>query len=291
MQAALTGDIDAVEVGSAQYQLCLDESAGIVDDLIAYKLPWGVMVVPNAANTAEVAGALRRAGGDPRDVTQDRACIAVQGPASTDVLRAAGIDAADLPYMACRPLDGDAPLPEGGVICRSGYTGERGYELFVPADRARDVWDAVVAAGAKPVGLGCRDTLRLEMGYALHGNDISTGTNPVEARLGWAVKTATDFVGKDAYLAIKERGPTRRLYGLRLTGPGVPRADCAITREGQILGQTTSGGHSPTLRQGIALGYVDVPTAPGDEVAIIVRGKPLPAEVVTPPFVPSDPKA
>lgn len=291
VQDALTGDIDAVAVGEAQYQLCLDDRAGIVDDLIAYKLPWGVMVVPNAANTDAVAESLRAAGGDPRDVTAERACIAVQGPASDDVLAAAGVDTGGLAYMECRTLGGDRPLPDDGLICRTGYTGERGYELFVPQARAREVWDAVVAAGAAPVGLGCRDTLRLEMGYALHGNDISTGTNPVEARLGWAVKAATEFHGRDAYLELKARGPTRRLFGLRATGPGIPRADCAITREGQILGQTTSGGFSPTLKAGIALGYLDDPVQPGEQVTINVRGRPLEAAVVRPPFVDADPKA
>ena len=310
LQRALTNDVGILDVGRAQYTLCLDDDGGIVDDLLVYRLPWGYFVVPNAANAAAVQAAVEAcagAGVEVVDVQADLACLAVQGPDSPRVVTAAGVAVEHLDYLDCEPLAAADPdvdpdtaetggatagsPPAGGILARSGYTGERGYELFVPVDRAPTLWDRVVAAGATPAGLGARDTLRLEMGYPLHGNDISPATSPVEARLGWACK-GSGFRGEDAYRRARDQGAARRLWGLRASGRGIPRQGCAVrTGDGTAVGEVTSGTFSPTRGVGIALAYVDTSVGIGDEVLIDVRGRDVPAEVVRPPFVDADPRA
>lgn len=295
VQRAFTNDAAGLSVGRAQYTLCLNEDGGIVDDLLVYRLSWGFFVVPNAANAAAVGAvlsAVAMAVGEATvaDVKDDLACLAVQGPESTDVLARTGLDVEGLTYLDCRALGSETPPPGAGVLARSGYTGERGYELFVPAAQARSLWDEVVEGGATPAGLGARDTLRLEVGYPLHGQDITPETSPAAARLGWAVKPGTGFVGEEAYVRAKQAGAPQRLWGLRPTGRGIPRAGCAVTLEGKAVGQVTSGTFSPTLRTGIAMGYLDRSVEPGAAVDIDVRGKTVPAEVVRPPFVDSSPK-
>ena len=305
VQRAFTNDVEGLPVGRAHYTLCLTPDGGIVDDLLVYHLEWGYFVVPNAANAAAVLGVVESVAADceVRDVKADMACIAVQGPAATDMVTAAGIPVGDMGYLDCRvlvvPAGGssasgggpDGPPPDGGVLARSGYTGERGFELFMPAEAAPSRWDDLLVAGSVPVGLGARDTLRLEMGYPLHGQDISPSTSPVDAGLNWAVKPdAGEFVGRDAYAAAKAAGPQRRLWGLRVTGRGIPRAHCTVRRDGADIGETTSGTFSPTLKIGVAMAYLDPAVAQGDTVEIDVRGKPLPAEVTRPPFIDSSPK-
>lgn len=290
VQRAFTNDAAALPVGRAHYTLCLTAGGGIVDDLLVYHLPWGFFVVPNASNAAAVAAHLRACaeetgGARVEDVKDDLACLAVQGPGSAGIAAAAGLEVGGMAYLDCRHLGTE------GVLARSGYTGERGFEAFVAAGDAPALWDALLAAGAVPVGLGARDTLRLEMGYPLHGNDISTVTSPVEAGLGWAVRTDTDFVGRDAFAAAKAAGPSRRLRGLRATGRGIPRAHCAVALGGAPVGETSSGTFSPTLGVGVALAYLDPAVALGEHVHVDVRGRAVDAEVVRPPFVPSDPKA
>ncbi|HEY8339711.1 MAG TPA: glycine cleavage system aminomethyltransferase GcvT [Egibacteraceae bacterium] len=301
---AFTADARSLPVGRAVYALCLDDDGGIVDDLLVYRLPWGFFVVPNAANAATVQAVLREVAGDGcevADVKADMACIAIQGPRAAELATAAGVDVSDMAYLDCRVLTGteaepaagggaaDAPVPTSGVLARSGYTGELGFEAFVPAEQAPTLWDRLTAAGATPAGLGARDTLRLEMGYPLHGQDISPATSPVEARLGWAVK-GDGFRGEAAYRAAKEAGPRRRLWGLRATGRGIPRAGCRVRLDGRDVGETTSGTFSPTLRVGIALAYLDASVGAETEVEIDVRGKPVPAVVTRPPFVDRGPK-
>jgi aminomethyltransferase len=181
------------------------------------------------------------------------------------------------------------------TVCRTGYTGEHGYELLIGADRAGELWDALLVAGQdlgiRPCGLGARDTLRTEMGYPLHGHELSHDITPVQARAGWAVgwkKPA--FWGREALLAEREAGPRRLLWGLRATGRGIPRAGMAVLdAAGERVGETTSGTFSPTLKTGIALALIDssAGVAEGTELAVDVRGRPQPVEVVKPPFVPS----
>ena len=319
LQHTFTNDVTSLAEGQGQYTLCLDDEAGIVDDLLLFRFGWGFWVVPNAANAARVEG-LVRASAEGRDcavidVKERTACLAVQGPRSPEVLLNAGFDPGGLDYLHGRDLAIPTPGEQvggprvpadaadathegtggdsgdfGGVLTRSGYTGEVGFELVLPADRAPDVWDKVLAAGAEPVGLGARDTLRLEMGYALHGNDIHPGVTPVQARLRWAVAEGTGFRGEAAYAAAKAGGDDRRLWGLRAVGRGIPRAGQRVSRDGRDIGETTSGTFSPTCGAGIALAYLRE-AGPGDAVQIDVRGRPLDAEVVRPPFVEADPRS
>ncbi|HWH31390.1 MAG TPA: glycine cleavage system aminomethyltransferase GcvT [Egibacteraceae bacterium] len=291
VSAVLTNDVAALAPGRAQYSLCLDEAGGIVDDVLVYRLTggWsdGLLVVPNAANAAAVAERLRHAapaGTQVRDVQDELACLAVQGPRSAEVVEAIGIPVARYGYLDCFDMAG------AGVVARSGYTGERGYELFCLAEHAPVVWDRLLAAGAAPAGLGARDTLRLEMGYPLHGSDIGPGTSPVEAGLTWAVKGEHDFTGRAAYEAAKAAGPRRRLRGVRVEGRGIPRAHCAVWRGGERVGELTSGTFSPTLGVGIGMGYLAAGVDVGARVEIEVRGKRLPAAVVAPPFVDRNPR-
>jgi aminomethyltransferase len=304
LQHAFSNDVASLAEGECQYTLCLNDDAGIVDDLIVSRFAWGYWAVPNAANAAEVIAMMRASAEDKDcdiiDVKDDTACLAVQGPRAAEVLTGAGIDGVDLDYMHGRTLaiappsgevEGDSRMPESeGLLTRTGYTGEIGFEVLLPIDRAPDMWDRITEAGAAPAGLGCRDTLRLEMGYALHGQDISVDTTPVEARLGWAVKAGTGFRGENAYVAAKEAGPSRRLWGLRASGRGIPRAGQRVMVDGRQVGSTTSGTFSPTCKIGVAMAYLDAYLDAGAEVQIDVRGRPLAAEIMRPPFVDADPK-
>lgn len=294
LQRVLTGDLSRVEVGAAQYGLVLNEAGGIVDDLITYRRgPDAYLVVPNAANTGKV---LARLAAGPEDAEvehlRDAVTIAVQGPRSTDLASALFAEAGGLAYMRC------VEVPYGGgraLLARSGYTGERGYEIFVGAEAAPDLWRALLEAGreleVQPCGLGARDTLRLEMGYPLHGNDISEDRTPLEAGLSWAVALDKgEFTGREALLRQKEEGVRARLRGLRAEGTLIPRAGNAVLRDGVRVGETTSGTFSPTLRVGIALAYLDPAVGLGDRVEVEVRGRRGPALVVKPPFVESSPR-
>ncbi|MGI5132713.1 glycine cleavage system aminomethyltransferase GcvT [Pseudonocardia sp. CA-107938] len=287
-----TADLGKIGPGHAQYTLCCTESGGVVDDLIVYLVgPDEVLAVPNAANSAQVAELLRAAAPEGVTVTDrhtERAVLAVQGPASAEVVTSAlgGIDLGGLDYMAF--LDAQIDGGSGVRVCRTGYTGEHGYELILPNDGAGPVWDAILAEGAAPCGLAARDTLRTEMGYPLHGQDLSTAITPVQAGSSWAVGwDKPEFWGRDALLAERSAGPVRRLRGLRATGRGVPRPGMDVLRDGERVGVTTSGTFSPSLKTGIALALID--TAAGveldDTVTIDVRGRALEATVVKPPFV------
>ncbi|GAA3963695.1 glycine cleavage system aminomethyltransferase GcvT [Gordonia caeni] len=296
----LTNDLTKITPGKAQYTLCCNERGGVIDDLIAYLVSDDeVFLVPNAANTAAVVAALADAapaGVEVADQHRDYAVFAVQGPQAQAVLEALGLPA-DMDYMAFE----DADLQIDGVVhpvrvCRSGYTGERGYEVLPRWDAAGPVWDAllaeVTARDGLPAGLGARDTLRTEMGYALHGHELSEDVSPLQARSAWAVgwdKPA--FFGREALLAERESGPSNRLVGLRANGRGVLRAGCTVhfAPGGETIGECTSGTFSPTLKAGIALARVDrnAGLRAGDEVTVDVRGRGVPCTVVNPPFVES----
>jgi len=281
----LTADLGRIGPGQAQYTLCCAEDGGVVDDLIVYLVgPDEVFAVPNAANAAEVERRLVAAAPEGITVTDrhdELAVLAVQGPRSSEVLRAVLPETPELDYMSFADV--------GTVrVCRTGYTGEHGYELLVPSAEAPAVWDPLLSAGGRPAGLGARDTLRTEMGYPLHGQDLSPEITPVQAGSGWAVGWGKPrFWGRDALLAEKEAGPARRLRGLRATGRGVPRAGMAVKVGDATVGTTTSG--TPTLRTGIALALIDTAAGVevGDTVVVDVRGRALECVVVRPPFVPS----
>lgn len=297
--SSFTNDPATLTDGDSQYTLCCDERGGIVDDLIVYRLAadrW--MTMPNAANTALVVDRLRQQA-DGRDVevsdqSVDWAVLAVQGPRSLAVLGMAltslgqPFDPSTVPYLGVATLRvGAAEV----VLCRTGYTGEVGAELVVPAEHAAATWDALLTAGAQPCGLGARDTLRLEMGYPLHGNELSTEVLPAEARLGWAVKLEReDFVGREALAAAKAAGPSRRLWGLRGSSRRPPRAGMRVLAGGREVGTVTSGSFSPTAGIGIGLALLAADVEPDTEVVVDVRGTEVAFEVVTPPFVDRNPK-
>lgn len=288
VNSCLTNDLGRIEPGKAQYTLCCDESGGVVDDLIAYL--YGddhVFLIPNAANTAEVVRRLAEAAPSALEITDEHrshAVLAVQGPQSAEILGKLGLPVSH-GYMSFETgLLGGTEL----IVCRTGYTGEHGYELVVPWDAAPAVWDAIIGAGVRPCGLGARDTLRTEMGYPLHGQELSLDISPVQARSGWAVgwdKPA--FWGRTALQAEKTAGPRRSLRGLELTGRGIPRGHMSVYVGEQLVGETTSGTFSPTKKAGIALALID--TAPaladGTLVEIDIRGRRIEARLVKPPFV------
>jgi aminomethyltransferase len=295
VNACLTNDLDRIAPGKAQYTLCCDESGGVVDDIIAYLVSDDeVFLVPNAANTAEVVRRLGAAAPDGIEVVgqhQDFAVLAVQGPRSADVLAHLGLPS-DADYMAYVDADWAGRSVR---ICRTGYTGEHGYELIPTWTDAPDLWDALVAEvralGGMPAGLGARDTLRTEMGYPLHGQDLSLDISPVQARSGWAVGWKKDrFWGREALVAEKAEGPRRTLRGLLALDRGIPRAHMAVLgADDEVIGEVTSGTFSPTRRVGIGLALIasDAGVEDGDEVQLDVRGRRSRVQVVRPPFVES----
>jgi aminomethyltransferase len=293
VNACLSNDLGRIGPGRAQYTLCCDEATGgVVDDVIAYLYgPDHVFLVPNAANTAEVVRRLTAAAPAGVTVTDEHtghAVLAVQGPRSAAVLDRLGLPTGhDYMSFSTATLDG-AEL----VVCRTGYTGEHGYELVVPAGAATAVWDALFAAGApdgiRACGLGARDTLRTEMGYPLHGQDLSLEITPVQARSGWAVgwdKPA--FWGREALLAEKAAGPRRTLWGLEATDRAIPRPGMTVYAGDTVVGRVTSGTFSPTRKLGIALALLDTAAGlgPDDAVQVDVRGRRAGMKVVRPPFV------
>jgi aminomethyltransferase len=296
LQHALSNDLDRLkEAGAAQYTLCLDEHGGIVDDLIVYREQDGYLLVPNAANWPAVAEQVSASAAAGTKVTPrpEVAVIAVQGPRAPELVAGLFGVAGTLAYMHMAPVRYDG-VP--ARVCRTGYTGERGFELLVAGEAAERLWnelfDRGAALGAVPVGLGARDTLRLEMGYALHGNDISTDTDPFAARLGWAVAMDKgDFRGRDALVAAKAHGPERVLVGLVSTDRQIPRHGMAVLRDEQPVGEVTSGTFSPALRHGVAMAYVLREAAEqGSDLQVDVRGRRGTVRVSRPPFVDASPK-
>jgi len=289
VNARLTNDLRRVGVGQAQYTLCCDEaSGGVVDDLIAYvRSEEEVFLIPNAANSSQVVERMQAdapAGIEVQDLHTALAVLAVQGPGSTAVLEALGLPT-DHDYMS---FAGAAWRGRPVVVCRTGYTGERGYELLPAWDDAGELWDAVLEAGAQPCGLGARDTLRTEMGYPLHGQDLSLEITPVQARAGWAVGwSKPQFWGRDALLRERADGAARSLWGLESLDRGIPRSHMQVRSGDEVVGEVTSGTFSPTRRVGIGLALLRRGTAEGDEVTVDVRGRTSRMRVVKPPFVPS----
>ncbi|MGC1211387.1 MAG: glycine cleavage system aminomethyltransferase GcvT [Micromonospora sp.] len=293
VNACLTNDLRRIAPGKAQYTLCCDEATGgVVDDIIAYlQADDHVFLIPNAANTAEVVRRLRAAapaGVQVSDEHEAYAVLAVQGPRSAELLGALGLPT-EHGYMSfsTATLDG-VEL----TVCRTGYTGELGYELVVPAEDAVAVWDALFAAGEayelRACGLAARDTLRTEMGYPLHGQDLSLEITPVQGRSGWAVgwdKPA--FWGREALLAEKAAGPRRTLRGLEAVDRAIPRPGMAVYAGESRIGTITSGTFSPTKKQGIALALLDTDpkVADGDVVEVDIRGRRAQMRVTRPPFV------
>ncbi|BDZ57708.1 MULTISPECIES: glycine cleavage system aminomethyltransferase GcvT [Barrientosiimonas] len=292
VNACFTNDLRKVQPPKAQYTMCCDErTGGVVDDLIQYfKSEDEVFLVPNAANTAEVVRRMEAVAPEGISVTDqhsDYGIIAVQGPRSVEVVEALGLPT-DLEYMSFTEADWQGrPV----IVLRSGYTGEKGFELVPRWDDTPALWDALVEAIAAydglPCGLGARDTLRTEMGYALHGHELTMDITPNMARAGWAVGWKKDgFWGKQVLEEQKARKDYRLSWGLLATGRGIPRAGNDVKdADGTVIGTVTSGTMSPTLGRGIALVLLDRGVGEGTEVVVDVRGRELPATVVKPPFV------
>ncbi len=285
-----TNDPSKLAIGGAQYSAMCRESGGIVDDLLVYRVnEASFLLVINASNIAKDTAWMRENLGDGvelTDVSDGYTLLAVQGPqAEATLAKLTDVDLASIPFYTF--VEGEL-AGTSMIISRTGYTGESGFELYLPSDTAtsRAVWDAIMAAGEEfaigPVGLGARDTLRMEMGYCLYGNDITEETNPIEAGLGWITKLAKGpFIGSDAIAAVKEAKPTRRLVSFRLTEKGIPREGYVIRCNGEETGVVTSGTMSPSLGVGIGMGYVERGNAKGGtEIVVVVRDREIPGVVV-----------
>jgi len=290
----LSNDLDRIGPGKAQYTLCCDDATGgVVDDLIAYLHGSDeVFLVPNAANTAEVVRRLTAEatpGIEVRDRHEDYGVIAVQGPTSAELLQRLGLPT-EGEYMSFTVA---AWQGNDLVVCRTGYTGEHGYELLPAWADAAALWDALLEAGedvgARACGLGARDTLRTEMGYPLHGHELSLDITPLQARSGWAVGWSKPaFWGRTPLLAEKADGPRRVLWGLESLERGIPRPHMVVrSAAGDDIGEVTSGTFSPTRRIGIALALLSTASGltAGDDVTVDIRGRQAPMRIVKPPFV------
>jgi aminomethyltransferase len=277
LQSLLSNDLDRIEVGGAQYTLLTNEQGGIVDDLIVYRLEGGrYLLVVNASNKEADYEWLKdreRQGSDIRDVSDRYALLAVQGPRSLERL---GLGEAPAFTFAMGEIDGIECM-----VNRTGYTGETGVELMAMAEDAESLWDAVLERGAKPAGLGARDTLRLEVCYPLHGNDIGPETDAISAGLGWVCALDKDFTGAEELRRIKAEGPSRKLAAFVMQDPGIPRQGMAIAEGGEV----TSGSHSPMLDKGVGMGYVPAEHAePGTTLTIDLRGRERRAILVKKPI-------
>ncbi len=286
LQGVVTNDLSRVGPNRAQYNLLCRADGGILDDLVVYRSHDTWLVVVNAANREKDLSWLREHALPATEIvdrSDELGLIALQGPSAERLLPAQGLDLASIRYFG---------MAEGRVagvpslIARTGYTGEDGFELFVPASGAAAVWDALVASGARPCGLAARDVCRLEAGLRLYGTDMDEQTNPYEAGLGWTVKLGKgEFVGREALQRIRESGPARELVGLRCADRTIPRHGAAVRLDGRDVGRVTSGTYSFWLQRGIAMASVEAAVAPpGSRVDVETRSGEGAAEVVSMPF-------
>jgi aminomethyltransferase len=277
LQSLLANDLDRIAPGDAQYTLLTNERGGIVDDLIAYRLePCRYLLVVNASNREPAFTRLKERevrGSEVSDRSEEYSLLAVQGPRSLERL---GLPQAKPFTFAMGELDGIDVM-----VNRTGYTGERGCELLVMNEDAEALWDRVLERGATPCGLGARDTLRLEVCYPLHGNDITPETDAISAGLGWVCALDKDFTGAEELRRIKATGPARKLAAFVMEERAIPRQGMSIAEGGEV----TSGTHSPMLDAGIGMGYVRADVAePGTKITIDVRGRPRTARIVKKPI-------
>jgi aminomethyltransferase len=292
LQHLTTNDVVALEVGQVQYSLLCHAEGGIVDDLTVYRLgEQRFMLTVNASNiekdwawvTSQTSGSV-----EWRDVSAQTALLALQGPSAERLL--ARLTDADVSRPRYYHFIHGAVAGVPSLVSRTGYTGEDGFELYVAATKAERLWPALLKAGADlgiaPIGLGARDTLRLEMRYALYGNDIDETTNPLEAGLGWVVKPGkAEFIGREAIEKVRAAGPTRKLVGFEMVERAVPRHGYRIVKDGRAIGVVTSGSYGPSVDRYIGVGYVEAAHASvGSPIEIEIRGVPQPARVVKTPF-------
>ena len=277
LQSVLSNDLDRIQPGEAQYTLLTNEHGGIVDDLIAYRLgEFRYLLVVNASNKETDYAWLKERevrGSEVTDVSAEHALVAVQGPRAIERL---GLEPAKPFTFSEETIDGVQVM-----VNRTGYTGEDGCELLCMSDDAVALWDAVLERGAKPIGLGARDTLRLEVCYPLHGNDIGPETDPISAGLGWVCALGKEFTGVETLRRVKDEGPARKLVAFVMDEKAIPRQHMPIEGGGEV----TSGSHSPMLDIGIGMGYVPAAqAAPGTKLAIDVRGKTRTGHIVKKPI-------
>lgn len=292
IQKITVNDASKLEVGQAQYSAMCLETGGIIDDLLVYKGPDHYMLVVNASNKEkDLAWVMKHAEGfdvEVDDRSDATALLAIQGPKASEIVQS--LTETNLDEIGYYRFAQGSVAGVNGVISRTGYTGEDGFELYIPAEGGMQLWNALMEAGADKgliaTGLGCRDSLRLEMGYALYGNDLDEEHTPLESGLAWITKLDKgDFIGRDVLARQKEEGVTRRLVGLKLADKGFPRHGYPIAHEGEDVGVVTSGVVSPSLGIGVAMGYVPTELAkPGTEVGVRIRNKVIPAVVQRPPF-------
>ena len=293
LNTMFTNDLNRIEDGSAQYTLLCTPEGGVIDDLIAYRNSSdNIFLVPNASNTSDVVAVLQSH--TPANIVitnlhNEFAVLAVQGPLAPQVMQSLGINT-EIDYMAfSHVVIGGAEV----ILCRTGYTGELGYELLPKVADASRVWDALVAAmeplGGLVCGLGARDTLRTEMGYPLHGHELSLDITPVQASASWAIGwDKPGFIGSEVLRAEKANKPARRSVAIKSLDRGIPRGHMEVKNAaGEILGEVTSGTFSPTLKVGIGLALLNSSVKVGDQLTIDVRGRDSLFEVVKLPFVPS----
>ncbi len=291
LQQMTLNDVSKLEPFRAQYTAMCDDSGGLIDDLILYCFDDSYMMIVNAANRAKDFAWLQEHlidGVDFTDRSDEFSLFAVQGRNAEAVLqKLTDLDLSEIKFYWFRE---GMVAGEKAFVARTGYTGEDGFEIGADAARSPELWNAILEAGAEyglePIGLAARDTLRMEMKYCLYGNDIDKSTNPIEAGLGWITKVDKgDFVGRGAIVRVKEAGASRRLVGFQMKERGVPRQNYAIYKDGQNIGHVTSGTFSPSLEQGIGIGYVAVPhNTAGTGIQIQIRNKFVAAEVVKTPF-------
>jgi aminomethyltransferase len=298
LQLVTTNDVSKLEPGDAQYSLLPNEQGGVIDDIIVYRLPDepGYLVVVNAANHAKDVAWMKQQRSsraelavDVEDVSDSMGMIAIQGPLASEIV--AGLTETDLsglePFHAQRATVAGLPV----LVARTGYTGEDGFEFYVPQEQTAALWDALISAGAprglKPIGLGARDTLRLEARMPLYGNELADDISPIEAGLGWAVKLDKGpFIGREVIAGVKESGPSRKTVGFRLLErAGSARHGYPVELDGRDVGVVTSGAHSPTLGAEIGLALVEADVAGvGKPLDIVIRSRPVMAEQVKLPF-------
>lgn len=294
IQRVTSNDAGKLVDGQAQYSCLPNETGGIVDDLIVYRIREDdYLLVVNASNIAKDWNWIARyntQGAVVKNMSDDLCLFAVQGPKAVAVLqRLTPVQLAGIPYYHF--VIGEFAGEQHVIMSNTGYTGAGGFEIYVHKSKAEKIWKSIFEAGApegiKPIGLGARDTLRLEKGFCLYGNDIDDTTSPLEAGLGWITKFTKAFTNAPALRQQKEAGVSRKLVGFKMTDKGIPRHDYILKNAaGEVIGKVTSGTLSPVLGIGIGLGYVTAPYAqPGSEIFVDVRGKALRAEVAKIPFV------
>ncbi|MCD6068349.1 MAG: gcvT [Bacteroidetes bacterium] len=294
IQAVTSNDASVLVDGKAQYSCLPNGKGGIVDDLIVYRIDEKTyLLVVNASNIEKDWNWISKHntfGVDMKDISERTSLLAIQGPKATETLqKLTSINLSDIPYYEFRK--GTFNGIENVVISNTGYTGAGGFELYFENEHAEAIWDAIFKAGAefgiKPIGLGARDTLRLEMGFCLYGNDIDDTTSPLEAGLGWITKFTKEFTDKDYLIKQKEQGLSRKLVGFEMIDRGIPRHDYPITdAAGKVIGKVTSGTQSPTLNKAIGMGYVETAYSKADsDIFIQIRDKAIKAKVVKIPFL------